>query len=97
LVKGDTAMKRLSKYLMVGVLLAFLIGSAASGADDTSENKAKSTGREMWETFKKDMKEVKSTFKELGKEAKEEGKKAGKEAKRNLKEAKEAFKPHKSK
>lgn len=77
--------------------MAFLFGSAASGAADASENKAKSTGKEMWRTFKKDMKEVKSTFKGLGKEVKEEGKKAGKEAKRNLKEVKEAFKPDKSK
>lgn len=88
-------MTHLSKVMMVGVLLAFLIGFAASGAADTSENKAKSTGKEMWENVKKDMKEVKSTFKEFGKKAKEEGKKAGKEAKRNLKGAKEAFKPDK--
>ena len=83
-------MTHLSKFFIVGVLLAFLIGSAASGAADTSESKAKSTGKEMLETFKKDLKETKSTLKE-------QGKKAGEGAKRNLKEAKETFKSLKPK
>ncbi|MGD9187286.1 MAG: hypothetical protein PVI89_03705 [Desulfobacteraceae bacterium] len=90
-------MRHLTKFLIFGALFVFLFGSAASGADDTSKNKAKSTGKEIWETFKKDMKEVKSTFKEEGKKARQEGKKAGKEARRNLKEVKEAFKSLKPK
>ena len=90
-------MAHLSKFLIMGTLLMFLMGFAATGEADSSENKVKSTGKEMWETFKKDMKEVKSTFKDQGKQARQEGKKAGKEARHNLKEIKEAFKSLKPK
>jgi hypothetical protein len=76
--------------MIVVLIIAFLFGFTTSGAADSSENKAKSTGKEIWETLKKDLKEVKTTVKE-------QGKKSGEASKRNLKEAKETFKPDKSK
>lgn len=83
-------MHSLVKLVMISMAMLFLVGVMESGAADASENKAKETGKQMWETLKKDVKEVKAAVKE-------QGKKASEGAKRNLKEAKETFVPVKKK
>lgn len=75
---------------IVLIVLSLQLGAVGPVWAESSENKVKETGKEIWETFKKDLKTVKTTVKE-------QGQRAGQAAKRNLKEAKETFKPDKSK
>lgn len=79
----------ITRWLVLIVLIVQLGAVGLVGAE-SSGNQVKETGKEIWKTFKKDLKEVKTTIKE-------QGQRAGKAAKRNLKEARETFKPDKSK
>ena len=78
------------KLVVVTLAMVFFFGVMDLSAAESSENKAKETGKEIWETLKKDLKEVKDT-------ATKQGKKAGEGAKRNVKEAKETVAPDKKK
>jgi hypothetical protein len=92
LYAGKGALEMNHTILRWLVLIVFIVQLGAVGlvGAESSGNKAKETGKEIWETLKKDVKEVKTTVKE-------QGRRARKAAKRNLKEAKETFTPDKSK